>query len=90
MKEIQFPVRVSVFPEHSSRTDVPFQAPKEQLQLAKKMANSNNSWYTEEKLEDYYFQTIGNFFNIQHIQDNFFSTLFLRNLCQVSRGDDIQ
>ena len=52
-----------VFSEHSSRTDVPFQAPRKQ-QLLKKMANYGYGWYTQEQLEDYYNQLIGNFLNI--------------------------
>ena len=50
-----------VFPEHSSRTDVPFPAPRSQ---PKKMAHYGYGWYTQEQLEDYYDQLIGNFFNI--------------------------
>ena len=52
-----------VFLEHSSRTDVPFLAPRSQP-LAKKMANYGYGWYTQEQLEDYYDQLIGNFFKI--------------------------
>ena len=40
----------------------PFQAPRKQP-LAKKMANYGYSWYTQEQLEDYFDQLIGNFFN---------------------------
>ena len=56
-------LKLPVFPEHSSRTDVPFQAPRKQP-LLKKMTNYGYGWYSQEQLEDYYDQLIGNFFNI--------------------------
>ena len=53
-----------VFPEHSSRADVPFPAPRSQ---PKKMAHYGYGWDTQEQLEDYYDKLIGNFFNISSI-----------------------
>ena len=57
---------LSVFLEHSSRTDVPFLAPRSRP-LARKMATYGYGWYTQEQLEDYYDKLIGNFFNILSI-----------------------
>ena len=57
------------------------------------MANYGYGWYTQEQLEDYYDQLIGNFFNILSIFRIVFflslSTIFLRRLCQDSEAGDL-
>ena len=60
---MRVPKFLPVFLEQSSRTDVPFPAPRSQP-LAKKMTHYGYGWYTQEQLEDYYDKLIGKFFSI--------------------------
>ena len=48
---------------HSQRVDLLSRFPE----LNKKMAHYGYGWYTQEQLEDYYDQLIGNFFNTINI-----------------------